>query len=229
MANRKGHRMAEKRYESDLTRKEKRELEKKKLKQMSWKQRIGYIWEYYKLHMAAALGVILVLCIIGQIIYRGQFETIFSVAVLNSPMGDSEGMAADFKKYIGDTDKYHEVTVDSSMIFAGKEQTDYTSTMKLTTLIGAQELDAMIAPKEQIDHYAQMEAFHPMDEILTQEEMEKYGDRVTEYGIHIGETEKMKEFSMTTGSDSYVAVFVNTDNLDNAKSFIKYICEGGES
>jgi hypothetical protein len=225
----KGHRMEEKRYESDLTRKEKRHLEWEKIKGMKWKARIGYIWEYYKPHMAVGLGIILVLCIIGQIIYRSQFETVLSVAVLNSPMGDSEGMAADFKKYLKDTDKFHEITVDSSMIFGGDGQSDYTSTMKLTTLIGAQELDVLVAPEEQFNHYTEMEAFFPMDEILTEEEKEAYGDAVTEYGIRIGNTEKLQEFQMTVGEDAYLAVFINTENVENAKSFIKYIYGGGES
>ena len=42
--------MEQKRYESDMTPKEKRELEKKKLKQMTFPQKVEYIWAYYKLH-----------------------------------------------------------------------------------------------------------------------------------------------------------------------------------
>lgn len=220
--------MAEKRYESDLTRKEKRHLEWEKIKGMTWKARFSHIWEYYKPHMAAGLGIILLLCIIGQIIYGAQFDTVCSVSILNSPMGDSEGMAEDFKKYIGDEDKFHEITVDSSLIFAGDGQSDYASTMKLTTLIGAQELDVMIAPKDQFEHYSDIEAFYPMKEILTEEQMEKYGDAVTEYGIRIGENKKLEQFQMTVGEEAYLAVFINTKNLENAKSFIEYIYEGGE-
>ena len=174
------------------------------------------------------MGIILLLCIIGQIIYGAQFDTVCSVAILNSPMGDSEGMAEDFKKYIGDEDKFHEITVDSSLIFAGDGQSDYTSTMKLTTLIGAQELDVMIAPKDQFEHYSDIEAFYPMKEILTEEQMEKYGDAVTEYGIRIGNNKKLEQFQMTVGEEAYLSVFINTKNLENAKSFIEYIYEGGE-
>ena len=51
--------MEQKRYESDMTPKEKRELERKKLKQMTAGQKLEYIWAYYKPHMAVALGIIL--------------------------------------------------------------------------------------------------------------------------------------------------------------------------
>ena len=48
-------------------------------------------------------------------------------------------------------------------------------------------------------------------------------------GLRIGNTEKLQEFQMTVGEDAYLAVFINTENVENAKSFIKYIYGGGES
>lgn len=221
--------MTEKRYESDLTRKEKRQLEWEKIKNMSWKDRIAHIWAYYKPHMAVGLGIILVLCIIGQVIYRSQFETVFFAAILNAGMGDGEALAQDFKSYLGDDDKYHEVTVDSSMYFSGDEQSDYTSVMKITTLVGANEIDAIVATKDQFEKYREMNAFIPMDELLTEEQKSAYEDDLSEYGLHISSSSKLEEFGMTPGDDAYLAVFAYTEHIENAKSFITYIYEGGES
>lgn len=218
--------MAEKRYESDLTKKEKRELEKQKLKSMSWKEKLGYIWAYYKPHMAVTLGIILLLSIVGQSIYRSRFETVFSVAILNGGMGDSEGMQADFKKYLGDEDKYHEIMVDSSMYFTGEDSADYTSVMKLTTLIGSNQIEAMVCTEDQYEKYSDLDAFIPMDELLGQEELEAYGSDVDKYGILVNDSPKLTEFGMETGSgDAYLAVFAYTEHLDNAKAFIKYMKE----
>ena len=47
----------EKRYESDMTRKEKWENERKKLKNMTFKQKVGYILEYYKGVFAAIVVI----------------------------------------------------------------------------------------------------------------------------------------------------------------------------
>ena len=74
-----------------------------------------------------------------------------------------------------------------------------------------------------------MDAFVPMDELLTEEQLEAYGDDVSEYGIHVKSSSKLEEFGMTPGEDAYLAVFTYSENIDNAKSFIKYICEGGKS
>ena len=70
--------MEQKRYESDMTPKEKRELERKKLKQMTAGQKLEYIWAYYKPHMAVALGIILLIVFIGQMLYLQAFAAMFS-------------------------------------------------------------------------------------------------------------------------------------------------------
>ena len=53
------------------------------------------------------------------------------------------------KIYTGDTDKYHEYTIDNSM-YLMKDQEDYQMVMKLSTIIGAQQVDVLIAPEYEI-------------------------------------------------------------------------------
>lgn len=221
--------MTGKRYESDLTPKEKRQLEWEKIKNMSWKDRISHIWAYYKPHMAIGLAIILVLVVIGQSVYRSRFDTILFVAILNAGAGDSVAMGEDFKNYLGDEDKYHEISIDSSMYFTGDEANDYTSLMKFTTLVGAQELDAVIATEDQYEKYRDMDAFLSTDELFTEEEKSAYGDRVSDYGLRVTGSSKLEEFGLTSGEEAYLAVFVYSEHVDYAKSFITYICEGGES
>ena len=217
--------MAEKRYESDLTGKEKRQMEWQKIKGMGWKERIGYIWTYYKVHMALVLAACLLIGLIGQIIYNSQFDTIFYAAVLNGGIGDAEGMQDDFKAYLGDDNEYHETTFDSSMFFTGDDTKDTAGVMKLTTLIGAQELDAMVCDERQYEKYADLDAFIPMDEILTQEQMEAYGDDVEEYGIRVDGSEKLQEFGLDVNQPGYLAVFAYSEHVDNAREFITYLKE----
>lgn len=220
--------MTEKRYESDLTPKEKRQKEWEKIKSMSWKDRFSHIWAYYKPHMVITLALLMLLGLIGQMIYRAQFDTVFSAAVINAVMGDSDLMEADFKEYLGDEDKYHEIMLDSSMYLTGDVQADYNTTMKLSTMIGAHEIEVMIAPKSEFEKYKEMEAYMPLKELLTKEQIEAYGDDLSEYGLHVGGSSKLEEFGMAAGDDAYLAVFMYAKNIDNVKSFITYIYEGGK-
>ena len=58
-------------HESDLTKKEKRELEKMKLSSMGLGGRLQYIWAYYKPQMAAVVAVIAILFVLAcRHIYR---------------------------------------------------------------------------------------------------------------------------------------------------------------
>ena len=143
----------EKRYESDMTPKEKFQKEVRKIKAMSWPDRFAHIWAYYKPHMVVAAMIIGVCCLIGNIIYRSRFDTVLSIAILNCGAGDTEGMAEDFKDYMQDEDPYHEIEIDSSLYFTGDDNADYTSVMKLTTLIGASSLDVILATEDQFERY----------------------------------------------------------------------------
>ena len=62
---------------------EEAENERQKLKNMSWKDRAWYVWEYYKFHLLAVILVIGVLSTIGTMIYRQTFTTRLSVAIIN--------------------------------------------------------------------------------------------------------------------------------------------------
>ncbi|MGN0265632.1 MAG: hypothetical protein ACI4DX_14900 [Oliverpabstia sp.] len=219
----------EKRYESDMTPKEKFQKEVRKIKAMSWPDRFAHIWAYYKPHMVVAAMIIGVCCLIGNIIYRSRFDTVLSIAILNCGAGDTEGMAEDFKDYMQDEDPYHEIAIDSSLYFTGDDNADYTSVMKLTTLIGASSLDVILATEGQFERYQDEEAFISMDELLTEEQKEAYGDRVSEYGIRLSDSEKLKEYGLNSGEDVYLAVFAYTKYEENAKAFISYINEGGKS
>lgn len=220
--------MEQKRYESDMTPKEKRELEKKKLKQMTFPQKVEYIWAYYKLHMAIALAIILVIVFVGQLIYRSQFDTVFYAAIINGSAGDGEALAQDFKTYTGDTDKYHEYTVDNSMYLV-KDQEDYNMVMKLSTIIGAQQVDVLIAPEYKFQEYVDQGGFYPMSELLTDEQQEAYKDQLTEYGLKVGDSEVLKAHGMQVDEDACLGVLIYSDHLEEAKSFITYIMGDGNT
>ena len=58
--------------------------ERQKLKNMSSQDKIWYIWEYYKFHIAILIAIVLVLCIIGTSIYNSTIETSFYCVFINN-------------------------------------------------------------------------------------------------------------------------------------------------
>lgn len=65
--------------ETDLTKKERRRIEREKLKGMGTGKKIQYIWMYYKIHMLCVLLAIGGVCL-GVNIYRhAQMKTVLSL------------------------------------------------------------------------------------------------------------------------------------------------------
>ena len=77
--------------ETDLTKKERRRIEREKLKGMGTGKKIQYIWMYYKIHMLCVLLAIGGVCL-GVNIYRhAQMKTVLAIAV-------AKGVAHRFEK-----------------------------------------------------------------------------------------------------------------------------------
>ena len=62
-------------HETDLTKKEKRELEKMKLASMGWKGKLQYIWAYYKPQMAAIVAVIAIAFFVKDLYENSRIHT----------------------------------------------------------------------------------------------------------------------------------------------------------
>ena len=76
--------MMQKKHESDLTRKEKWQLEREKVASMSWKKRIEYFFTYYKWVLVVAVAVI-ALGVFGVNWYKNlQKEELLNVVIVNS-------------------------------------------------------------------------------------------------------------------------------------------------
>ena len=105
-------------YEN-VTFKERLHEEAAKLKEMSFRDKFWYIWEYYKFPI---IGVVIAVFLVGSIggaMYNNRFDTALSCAVLNSRY-DSETLTVDqyfnegFRAFIG-LDENTKIDVDYSM------------------------------------------------------------------------------------------------------------------
>ena len=61
--------MLDRRYEQQMDKKEKRQFEKEKLKEMSGRQKLEYLWMYYKVWLLVPIGIALLVWV-GVTMYR---------------------------------------------------------------------------------------------------------------------------------------------------------------
>ena len=138
----------QKKHESDMTKKEKRELEREKLASMGGSEKAEYILSYYKFHIAAVAGLIVLIVGIGMWIDSFRNETMLYAAVINGKELDA-GMMEHFQAYRGDDNRRHKYVLDTSVAFLGQDSSgelDYASQMKMVTLTGAGTADVFICP-----------------------------------------------------------------------------------
>lgn len=177
-----------------------------KLSELSWKERIGYVWDYYKPLMVAVLAVI-VLVHLGITIYHNkQIENLLSVYMVNcnSFSVDSELIAEDIAERMGGLEEKQEITVDTSISISDSvSQSALAYQMKLATLIAAGEIDILLLDADTFETYAAQDTFLDLTEVLTGEELEKWEDLLVYRVVETDETDAEESEGISEASAEY--------------------------
>ena len=220
----------------DRTRKEKLREEWEKLKQLSFKKKIEYIWNYYKIFIIGTVGIVFAISAIVQIIGDIQTVTELSVAYANSYAVQevSEALAQDFKEYGEFDGKKQEVVFDTSYFFRleAPDEMTMSAQTKIMAVIASKSMDVMVMPEEVYQYYLPSGAFARLEEVLAADLLEQTeafwcmdkqeGDSDAKvYGLKLENNEKLKLFY---GEEPvFIAVIGNSEHQDNAAKFIQYL------
>lgn len=225
----------------DKTYKDHLKEEKAKLKTMSPKDKIWYIWEYYKFPIIGVLIAVFCTVSIGSAIYQNRFDTALSCVILNGkfyadePPVDSyinEG----FREYIGlDENTKLDVDYSMSLTFDESQMSDYSyaEMAKITALISAKSLDVMIGNPDTIGHYGEMGGFCALDETLPDDLYAAVKDHLftavnqeTGEEVVCGVYLDSSSFQENTGLEldtPILAIMDNTEHTDASIAFLRYI------
>ena len=229
-------------YEN-VTFKERLHEEAAKLKEMSFKDKFWYIWEYYKFPINGVIIAVFLVGSIGSAMYNNRFDTALSCAVLNSRY-DSDALTVDqyfnegFRAFIG-LDENTKIDVDYSMSPTFDESAmneySYAELAKLTAMISSKGLDVMIGRPDVIDHYGEMDGFLNLEEALPPDLYEQVKDYL--YPVTNAETGQESfcglrledtSFGEKTGlilDNPVLTVMSNSPHTDTAIQLIRYIFE----
>lgn len=222
----------QKKHESDMTAKEKRELEREKLASMHGLEKVEYILTYYKFHI---LGLVaLVLAVIGIVHWADSLknEDYLYVAVVDAPT-DAEDFIKDFRTAIKDEEERHIYTLDTSIFYTrnqdGEKEMDYTTKMQLTTLVGAGSIEVMICPKETYDIYSGenqeegQEVLYPVSQLMGEDFVTEHKDICKEDAILVTDNEVLEKYGLSSGEPAYLMVFQYAKHPEIAKEFIDFV------
>ena len=197
-------------HETDLTKKEKRELEKMKLASMGWKGKLQYIWAYYKPQMAAIVAVIAIAFFVKDLYENSRIHTALTVMVIDSYGTKQEEAEEKVEKALGiQDDPYEIVTVDES----------------LRTGEDGVALDVLIGSEDYMDGFEfKDEYFMDLTELLPEDVYQVFGEQNDKYSITIDSDELAEELEVTY-EPVKIGVLANSENVENAVKWLTKLAE----
>lgn len=148
-----------------------------KLKDMSFKKKLGYLWHYYKIHAIITLLVIIFAAsFIHNLVTRKDYAFYAVLINAETPYIDYMMYGDAFAQYAGfDTDKYVAFFDTSSKISSDYyNQDSAANTDKMSAMIYTGTIDVIVADTYAFEYYAQSNSFVNLENVLPADILEKY-------------------------------------------------------
>lgn len=206
--------------------------ELKKLSGMTWGKRLGYIWDYYKPLLAAILGIVAAIYIGVTIYHNLQQIDVIQVYMIDSNALDidTEEIAAEFGEFLGGLKKNEVVTIDTSLTEDEDDVSQYAmaSRIKVMALTSGGGMDMMLLKEDVYEKYLEEGMLQAMDDILTEEQKEKWsgrliGDSGRIYGVDVQDSPVLERYNAYFGEKVYAVVSVNAAHLEKCDDFLEFI------
>lgn len=214
-------------------------MEKKtNIRELNNKQKIQYIWDYYRWPIVIVIAVIFFL---GSLImhYVTYKEPALDIIMVNSNMVYAEEFPEfdNFYELAGLDPVEIPLAIDTSISFSTPESpvSDYYNTQNLSLRVAVGGNDIIFAPETIYDYYAASGSFLDLSTALSEEELEKYADILVyttdeETGATYPCGVKLSEDNLLLEKNYYsnpccLGLFVNTDTPELSLDFFNYIME----
>lgn len=212
-------------------------MEKKTdFKALSNKAKVQYIWDYYKLHILAAIviGSIVIGLTYHFITYR---KPVLSVIMINiqTTSDNAEAAFSEFSDAAGYDKKKEPIDVSSNLQFSDDPNAtnNYNDYMVLSTMIGAGGQDLFFGTGTIFKDYAEEGALMDLRTYVSDDLLDKYKDHLI-YSTDDGESESypcaieltdnawFKKYSLYDGT-CYFGVFSRSEQKDYYTRFADFL------
>lgn len=130
--------------------------EREKLQAMTSRQKLSYIFAYYRWGAVLLVGILLLMIYLGDIAYRSTKTFVLQGFIANDEqqLFDEKLLSSEFSAYLKLGPKEIVVFDDSLYVQMGKADHYIEASMaKIYAYMAAKELDFLIAPEFVVDHY----------------------------------------------------------------------------
>jgi hypothetical protein len=207
--------------------------EREKLRDMPFRKKIAYLWEYYKVYAFILIVVIALISYIVSSILTPKEEIRFNAAFLNNTIDTTvlEDYKHEFAKHL-DLDLEKE-TIEINTSYYFKNSMDYNMRQVLSVRIASKEIDIIIAPESEFKSYAYSGFFDRLSEQLPTDLYSSMTNRFyfsslqddpesKAFGIYLTDCELFQKNA--DNSDPYLlGIVANAKHKENAVEFIRFL------
>lgn len=215
-----------------------KQTEKQKLNEMTFKEKVTYFNDYYKVKtivlVIAAIGIVYIV----YNILTPDPKTVLHVASINNSIDTetAETLESNLSDYLNlDKDTEH-VVIDTTLYLGDTDAMpgfSLASEQKLAALFYSGDIDILIAPEAEFTKYAKEGFFSKLSDQLTTEMCSYFADSYfyiqTEesqakgaYGIYL-KNSKLYDKTGQPVENPVLGIAVNSKYSENAIKFIRYI------
>jgi maltose-binding protein MalE len=195
---------------------------------MSFKQKLEYFWDYYKIHTIAAVLLLIFIFALGQQ-FANKKECILYVNLLGKTINTAKltDLNQEVEKILIKEPKKEVIIKFQQM----NEKTIGESSEKIMVMVTAGDLDIIITDKDQFMKMAHQGFFKPLEDIKEIENLKKKGLSLVEaeyngkdslYGIDIENNEKLIKSGYDT-KNKVMAVVSTSKRERKVVEFIDWI------
>ena len=210
--------------------------EHSKLKEMSTKEKVEYIWEYYKIHIIAFMfACVFIISIINTLWFNPQKEMYFQITFYGG-FADSDiidSICMHLEKALMTPEERETMQIAGTVLMVDSEdpQVEMANRQRFVVMLAAREIDLLVISKEDLITLAPEGFFLPLNELLPDNITQmseklifahsEYGVE-SAYGIMLDNNRLFEGHGLITQGKS-LAVMINTQRNDAVRNGIEYI------
>lgn len=211
--------------------------EKEKLKDMPLGKKVGYLWEYYRLHALFSIIAIAIIVYTVHEIITPDIETRLYAAIIDNPVEPAvlEDYTAQFTEHLQLDPEKEEVVISPQFYFAADNEYAMSMRQVLVTYVAAQDIDIIIAPKSEFESYSYYGYMYSLSDLLPTDLYSKLSDHFyigtreedpeeKVYGIYLTDAALFKNNERISEDNPYIlGVIGNSRRTEDSVEFIRYL------
>lgn len=185
-------------------------------KSLHGKQRLQFIWDYYKWRIVVIVFSIVTVCTFASMLYEGQKPCRLQACVVLNTEDDCSRWFDKFTEELTSDGKPGKVDINLDQPFDYDNKYYYVQELEVMTTVSSMRMDIAVCGKDMYSYLLALNACLPLDEALSKDLVDSLSDnKKLVYDTANLKIDKNGNINPDDGIDGYYAVDLSGTEFDN--------------